>query len=548
MPLHPSSPAPDASYEHAWDRRAAWFLDGPLTTILAFLCVVQFAVWVPGYLVWPLWADHDVFGTAALSWDRGVAPYRDFYCNNFPGTIYLFWVLGKVFGWGKPPAFYAVDAALVAVLGALLVTWSRRCFNRALAGLAGFATFLAYYLTLDYSQAAQRDWQGPFFAVAALLILQAWAGNRSARWISAGVFAVGMAMRPQVALFLPAIVASIGERSQTVAPEKPNDGRLRVRFVLALLEWIVACGLAVLLLASPLIAAGSFGDFLGSIRRVGPGSPYSQITLGQFNERMLSQILPLKFWLVPFLIVFLGGFARPRRGDHAGAWLLALTCVLLYRPMSRMPHAYLAHPLALTSAVLVAILVARLSSWSYVPAAARLTAILLVLGLNVSLKPRFSNPNGARLAIDALRGGSEPALCPPGYTHNPEVPASARYDWSNYRDLLGYLRSSTSPDTPVANALKFVPAINSSVARTSSFPAESIAWLIIMGNQDEAAFAESLRRSQNAVVVWAPSEKDVPGLIKIPALTNVIEELYELERRFGPIEVWRRKAKPSGKL
>jgi hypothetical protein len=42
-----------------------------------------------------------------------------------PATTYLFWGLGKVFGWGCVPALYMADAALLVVLLATLVVWSR---------------------------------------------------------------------------------------------------------------------------------------------------------------------------------------------------------------------------------------------------------------------------------------------------------------------------------------------------------------------------------------------------------------------------------------
>src|SRR5579883_1231760 len=85
----------------ARERFAAWVLRVPLAWGVIGLCVLQLATWIPHFLTWPWIADHDVFATLALAWDSGVLPYRDLAGNNFPGTIYLFWVLGKLFGWGR---------------------------------------------------------------------------------------------------------------------------------------------------------------------------------------------------------------------------------------------------------------------------------------------------------------------------------------------------------------------------------------------------------------------------------------------------------------
>src|SRR5262249_20637324 len=107
------------------ERMAAWLLNGPLTIALVALCAFQLATWVPHYLTWPWFADHDVFATMALGWDHGQLPYRDLAGNNFPGTVYIFWLIGKLFGWGRTVPFYALDAIFVLVLGALLLLWSR---------------------------------------------------------------------------------------------------------------------------------------------------------------------------------------------------------------------------------------------------------------------------------------------------------------------------------------------------------------------------------------------------------------------------------------
>src|SRR5437660_10630764 len=103
------------------ERAATWLLGAPLSAALVALCGFQLATWVPHYLTWPWFADHDVFATLALGWEHGQLPYRDLAGNNFPGTIYLFWVVGKLFGWGRTVPFYAVDAVFVLILGATLL-------------------------------------------------------------------------------------------------------------------------------------------------------------------------------------------------------------------------------------------------------------------------------------------------------------------------------------------------------------------------------------------------------------------------------------------
>ena len=68
---------------------------------------------------------------------------------NWPGQTYLFWLLGKTAGWGRPRVFQAVDASFVLALGALLVAWSRRRLGGALPGLSAYLIFVWHYLNLD---------------------------------------------------------------------------------------------------------------------------------------------------------------------------------------------------------------------------------------------------------------------------------------------------------------------------------------------------------------------------------------------------------------
>ncbi len=86
-------------------------LSGGLTIVAAGVCLAFLSTWLPHYLLWPWARDPDTFATLAQSWDAGIRPYRDIRGYNFPGAIYLFWVLGKLFGWGRTWTFYAFDAA-----------------------------------------------------------------------------------------------------------------------------------------------------------------------------------------------------------------------------------------------------------------------------------------------------------------------------------------------------------------------------------------------------------------------------------------------------
>lgn len=516
------------------DRLAAWLLGGPLTAGLLVLCMVQLGTWVPHYLTWPWFADHDVFATAAQAWDSGAKPYRDTLGNNFPGTIYLFWVLGKVAGWGNTPALYAADALLVGLLGVVMLVWSQRRFGRWLPGLLGYVSFLAYYLSLDYSQAAQRDWHGPCFAVSALMLLEAWPG-RAGRVLSALSMAIALAIRPQTVLLFPGLLAALDEGSREPGESPANTAR-------AALEWGLALGVFVAVAFAPLVLAGVLGDFLRGVRLTAYGGSYNKASPATFLKESLIQLAPFKVGAVVASILLLLGQAARRDRRAALTWLAALAGVLLYKPISPLPHAYLNHPLALVWSVNVAVLVELVLGASIAAPALRLVMVLLILGLGATGRPRFCNPRASLAALSWLKARQDPDVCPLGYTHNPDVGKSAVYDWTDYRNLLAYLRQQVPAHTRVANALKGVPAVAGPTGHCSAFPAESIAWLYMVKHDDEAKFARALEETPDSVVVWAPSEQAIERNFTLELLRPVIVHHYEPAARFGDIEVWRRKA------
>lgn len=121
-------------------------------------------LWASHYVYWPWCRDADTYAQMALDWDHGVLPYRDIRAFNFPGHIYLHWVLGKLFGWGRTSLFYALDATALLTLGAVVVAWSRRRLGCLLPGTLAYCMFLAYYLGLSFESVAERDWHVPWCA------------------------------------------------------------------------------------------------------------------------------------------------------------------------------------------------------------------------------------------------------------------------------------------------------------------------------------------------------------------------------------------------
>ncbi len=515
------------------DRIAERLLAGPLTVLVGFVCLMQLITWVPHYLTWPLWADHDAFASLARSWEAGLLPYRDLYCNQFPGAIYLFWILGRVAGWGGSAAIYAFDAGAVIVLGLGMLAWSRRLGGTILPGLIGYLCFLSYYLTLDYSLAAQRDWHAPFFAVAGLLILQTYPGRVVAPTTSAAMTAMAILIRPHAVLFLPAVAL------QLAGEMRAGSGGRRAAV------WASSFLATILLGFAPLLVVGIMPDFLAGVARNnawgqgGGGSRPAAILAGLFG-----QLDTFAYLVVPMAIFLVPRSDRKQR-LAAAVWVAAFLVVLLYRPIHPRNHAYLKIPLAVVFAVNVGVLTQWLLSARRVPASFRLLSVLLLLGIGCRTRPEFSTIRPSlRVAAGTMRGKApENSQTPPGYRHG-TVATSAFYEWSDYRAMLDYLQHLPSKDTKIANAPKGDPAVLGILGRLSAFPTEGISWLWMANPGHEAHFAQALEGAPDSVVVWSPGEAGPDPSFKIELIESAIRSLYEPEARFGSrIEVWRRKAR-----
>jgi hypothetical protein len=513
------------------DRLAERILAGPATAVVGLVCLLQLLTWLPHYLTWPLWADHDAFATLARGWEAGQHPYRDLACNQFPGAIYLFWFVGKVAGWGTSASLYAFDACTVLVLGLVLIAWSKRLFGALLPGVVGYLCFLSYYLSLDYSLAAQRDWHAPFFAVLGILILQTWEGRTAAPAFSAVAVAAAILIRPHVVLFLPAVVVQlIGEMRTGQRSRRPA-------------VWTLSFVLTTFLGFAPLAVSGLLPDFLAGVALNNSSGQHGTGRLVTLIAGLFNQLDSFAY-IVVALSIALVPKRDTRRASTAAAWLAAFVIVLLYKPIHPRNHAYLGIPLAVVFAVNVGVLTDLLLSGRRVSASFRLLSLLLLLGLSCKTRPEFCSIRSSLWAAsDAMRGSTRTST-PPGYRHGP-VPTSAYYDWADYHATLDYLRRHTSQKSKIANALKGNPAIVGPLGRLSAFPAENIAWVWMANRGDEERFARALENEADSLVVWSPGEAGPDPSFQIDRIESAIRRLYRPDARFGAIEVWRRKQAPD---
>lgn len=535
-PTAPPAPDPPPSWAPL-ERLATWMMRGPLTAAVVGYCLVLLASWIPLYLNWPWWVDLDVFATMAQAWDAGIRPYRDLSAFNFPGQIYLFWILGKTFGWGRTMPIYAVDAGLVVALGAVMLTWSRRRFGRVLPGAIGYASFLVYYLDLDFALVAERDWHSSFLAVTGLLVLQAWPG-RAGRLLSALTTALAMTVRPFAVLFLPAMASAIDEGARR--PEEPWGRAARAELGWALLfAAFVALGFA------PLGLAGLLDDFVRDVAVARYGGAYSKRTVTDIVHTIVRQFGYFKYVTILVASAVLANRSGPVMRRTARTWLVAQLAMFLYMPLAPVSWEYLRQPAELVFSVNLSVVIALVLEVRRLDDELRLVGTLLALAVAVPHWPHnavgWDNGKSVKRSIEAIRLLARGQVSAEVASSQWSQYRGSPYPWEDYSRALDHLRRTT-PRTRVASLLW--GAVNGPVGRLPVFPiptAGGLIWLAMHRPGDEEAFVRALERTPDSVVVWVPEYQD-----SYPQLAGAVRRLYEFEARFGKIEVWRRKRGAAG--
>ena len=210
--------------------------------------------------------------------------------------------------------------------------------------------------------------------------------------------------------------------------------------------------------------------------------------------------------------------------------------ILFYKPSSPFPHDYLDHPLRMMSAVLLAVccgLVLRAPGQAYT---LRCAAIFAICGLGIAPNPLFVDVRGSAQIVCA-GGPAAPGLqAPAGYCTHRGIQGAAYYRWDDYQAMLNYLRTSTPPETKVANLLMHGTAVAGPAGRLSVFHAESLSWLVMVRPNDLGLFLDDLKSTNASIVVWSPGATSSEGpaaRLKISCAGYLNRKLASERSKFG---------------
>ena len=531
--LETAEPRQEMGCGDAPDRLSRILVRWVLTPLVALWCVFLVLTWLPSYLTWPWQNDSEHFAMLAQLWDSGKLPYRDMFSTQFPGEIYIHYLLGKAFGWGNTVAYYAFDAGLVIAFVILLVAWGRRRMGTYLPGLIGCSTFLLYYVSQNTLVAGEREWHAAFLTMCSLLLLGLGSG-RTQRILSAVAFGLALTVRPQVFLLLPALLLAIHGSTQA-------RGESWKQTAMAFLGWGVVAGVVTALGFLPLVWAGILGDFLNCVKAL-VQPPYNTTGPLQVLVRMSPQKHPAVLLAVTSLIVLL--WDGTAGADRRNAWvvLAALLGVLFYSAISPIRNAYHAIPQVAVAALGVTYFVTQILRFGGQQSRLTVAALALTfLFFGASAKPLSftalrpgKETYGLLTALRVLRSGEMAPSTPLGYFSD--------YPWTDHRALMEYLRHHTTSDTRVANLLvEHTSAVTSEIPRLTQLPVDSnclgMYHIPSLVARDTTALENS---TSPCVVLWDPTSTMARSAEFAQLIANV-RRLFEFEARFGSIEVWRRR-------
>ncbi len=513
------------------------FLRLTLQWILTIIIALWFLLWAPHYLYRPWWMDLEHFSVSAHSWDQGVKPYRDLIDFNFPGPIYIMWMIGKLFGWDHPMAANFLDIMVCIVLFCLTIRWSKRVFDSSTAGLIGCILMARYYMSLDASRVMQRDWYVIASGIGMLMITQM-TTHRYKYLFSGFILAVAFVIRPYAVLLLPPLVLSI---------LLENWGQ-RLKTEIALKQVVLSGLVSSLILWSPLVFHGIADDFFREIFRELMYGNYDPEGREVFHWTVYHQIATKVIFsafctLIPSLYLL--------RNDRCKLylvlpWVVMFVSMVFYKPLCPVMHAYTEIPLEMVAGLMLGIFWGVFENCQGVSSRFKVSLIGFWTWFFLPAFPEMLSVSSSREALVSMVSSKGLEKSPPGWAgHLKDRNKIPRvYFWQDYQSALEFIREETSSDVRIVNFIRKqpFPTFNGPTGRLSLWPCgEGIQWLRWVHPELELEFANSLQSQVPSIVIWNDREEMSKVEIKLPLIDNMIRREYEPFARFGQIDIWKRR-------
>ena len=520
--------------------------------VVAAACAALVVVWAVGYLAWPFSNDQGILSWVGEVVRRGGMPYRDGWDVKGPLTYLLYAVPGALFGrnqWG----LRAFDLAVLGVGLWCVARIVRQQGGSAWAGRVASLLWLLWYASIDHHGTAQPDgWAAVLLAGAVVPLTRRGVTSGFTRSTIAAGALIGAAMlvKPTYAamLAMPAL--------QGVASFRAADARRAV-----MQGWLaVAMGAALVVGACwGWLAANGALDAMLDVQFGWIPTAYTDVTSAWPSRiyTLMHHLTAEHFALaMPFVVAGLALAWRRARADAAlfvawvGASLLGVAAQgnfweyhwhALYPPMAVLA--------ALTLDAIVAPTEQGASAPpSHAPGAALRTfasSAAIMLLVSAALEP----------AMDVYRRALRP-----GTWHSLFGPYASG---EAFDETVRWIRERSDATEPVL-VWGQLSGVNWLADRASVSRFAHMTPLVVPpGNARRERYRDELldgvRRTPPRLVIALASEMcarrptederfrsgEVPRVLfcleELPALHDIVRRDYDVDRRIGLLEIWRRR-------
>jgi len=509
----------------------------PFQWILCIIMALWFLLWAPHYLYWPWWMDLEHFSVSAHAWDQGIKPYRDLIDFNFPGPIYIMWMLGKLFGWDHPMAANFLDVMVCVGLSCLTIRWSKRVFDSSTAGLIGCFLMARYYMSLDASRVMQRDWYVIALGIGMLMVTQI-TTLRNKNLFTGFILAVAFVIRPYAILLLPPLIVSI---------LLENWGQ-RLKIEIALKQVVLSGLVSSMVLWSPLVFHGIADDFFREIFRELMYGNYDPEGREAFHWTVYNQIATKVVFsafctVVPTLYLLRNDRCKLRL---ILPWVVMFVSMVFYKPLCPVMHAYTEIPLEMVAGLMLGIFWGVFENYQGVSYRFKVSLIGFWTWFFLPAFPEMLSVSSSREALVSMVSSKGLEKSPPGWAGHLKdrnnIPRS--YFWQDYQSALEFIGEETSSDVRIVNFIRKqpFPTFNGPTGRLTLWPCgEGIQWLRWVHPELELEFANALKSQVPSIVIWNDREEMSKVAIKYPLIDQLIRREYEPVARFGQIDIWKRR-------
>jgi hypothetical protein len=509
------------------------------------------AVWIPEYLVQPIWTDHEHMLVMAQLWNSGEFPWTAMRTYQFPGGMEMAWLSARLFGWGNPVGVYATHLLLMGTVGAVLMKWSKNVLGHWGYGIVGLAALVSVEASLPFTIAAQRDTQTTLILILAMLSPMAFRRRSVGLVASAAAYAFALATRPHGLIFVPLVLCGIFWL-RLVGPLSPEstefDERYETGFARPIDVWLIAFFFALACFLSPILGPNRTPSFLEAMRF--PFSQPGDYSRGAFAlwentvEDMFAYARHILFLVISVSMILVPN-RRPWKRTGAVMLLVAFSGGI-YRAVHPVDHGYMKVPLQVWECLALSIFFAWVVSKARTEFAFTWFSAFGYLAMfAVPTLPLYVNLQEWRDSVTRLVNETPMPNAPPGASHAyPREPNRYHYGWSDWMHATAWLRAETDRDTRILNLLSFqpYPAFLGTLGRMPLGRLESLVMLNWFEKYDfDTEIIESLRQAPSgSLVIWDSDRTNSDNRAQIARSSVVIRELFREKARFGEIEIWQK--------